>query len=155
MIFLAELGQRLTVLHALASMVLLGVVTHQAVVAIRAWQGRLNPRLVRVYGLVGVLAGAVTVALGAAVYPSYRYYVRGLYLDHCAVASSKLFDMKEDFAVFALLLTVLVWFVGRGLERQSPREQFQIFACGSLALAGLVWFNALSGLLITLTRGVP
>ena len=155
MIFLAALGRRLTIVHALSAMALLGVATHQAVVAVRAWRGRLNPRLARLYGALGALAAAVTVALGAAVYPAYRYYVRGLYLDHCDVPTSKLFDMKEDFAVLALLLTVVVWLVGRGLERQSPRAHFQVYAGASLALAVLVWFNSLSGLLITLARGMP
>lgn len=155
LIVVAGIARNLTVLHALAAMVLLGIVTHQVVVAVRALQGRLNPRLVRIYGALGVLAGAITVVLGGVVYPAYRYYVRGLYLDHCDVTASKLFDMKEDFAVLALLLTVGVCLIGRALERQSPREHFQVYLGASLALATLVWFDALSGLIITLTRGVP
>ncbi len=154
-IFLAEVGKRLVVLHALAAMVLLGAVSHQVVVAARALRGKLNPRLVRVYGAIGVIAGAITVALGAVTYPSYRYYVRGLYLDHCAVAASKLFDIKEDLAVLALLLAGVVWLVGRELERRSPRAHLQLYSGAALALACLVWFNALSGFLITLTRGLP
>ncbi len=155
MIFLADIAKRLTVVHALAAMVTLGAVTHQGVVAVRAWRGRLNPRLAKIYGTTGVVACSLTVLLGGVVYPAYRYYVRGLYLDHCDIATSKLFDVKEDFAVFALLLAVLVWVVARGLERQSPREHFQLYAGASLLLASLVWFNALSGFVITLTRGVP
>jgi len=154
-IFLAELGKRLIVLHALAAMVLLGAASHQVVVAARALRGKLNARLVRVYGAIGVIAGAITVALGAVTYPSYRYYVRGLYLDHCDAAVSKLFDIKEDFAVFALLLAGVVWLVGRALERQSPRAHLRLYAGAALGLACLVWFNALAGFLITLTRGMP
>jgi hypothetical protein len=154
-IFLAELGKRLVVLHALAAMVLLGAVSHQVVVAAAALRGKLNPRLVRVYGAIGVVAGVITIALGAVTYPSYRYYVRGLYLDHCDVSASKLFDIKEDLAVFALLLAGVVWLVGRELERRSPRACFELYAGAALALACLVWFDALSGFLITLARGMP
>jgi hypothetical protein len=63
--------------------------------------------------------------------------------------------MKEDFALFAMLLAILVWVVARRLERQSPREHFQLYVGASLLLASLVWFNAVSGFFITLVRGVP
>lgn len=46
-------------------------------------------------------------ALGAVIYPTYRSHVRGRYLDHCAVGMSKLFDVKEDFAIFALLVATV------------------------------------------------
>src|SRR5262245_25331210 len=152
MIFLAPFGKALTLVHALTAMVLLGAVTHQGVVAWRALRGRLNPRLARTYGITGLLACPVPTAPGALIYPTYRYHVRGQYLDHCAVGMSKLFDVKEDFAVFALLVAALVWLVVRGLERQSPREHFWIYAGSTYTLAGLVWFNSVSGLAITLTR---
>jgi len=155
MIFLVSFGRALTVVHVLAAMVMLGAVSHQAVVARRALRGRLNPRLARSYGVTGLIACAVTTALGAVIYPSYRYYVRGQYLDHCAVGMSKLFDLKEDFAVFALLVATVVWLAVRGLERESAREHLWIYAGSTYALAGLVWFNSLSGFVITLTRGVP
>jgi hypothetical protein len=155
MIFGAAFGKALTVVHAVAAMVMLGAVTHQAIVAWRALRGRLNPRLARTYAVTGLIACAVTTAIGAAIYPTYRYYVRGQYLDHCAVGISKLFDVKEDFAVFGLLLAALVWIVARGLERQSPRDHFWIYAGSTCTLAGLVWFNSISGLLIALTRGMP
>jgi hypothetical protein len=122
MIFGATFGKALTVVHVLAAMVMLGTVTHQVVVSWRALRGRLNPRLARIYGVTGLVACAVTTGLGAAAYPAFRYYVRGHYLDHCAVGLSKLFDVKEDFAVFALLVAALVWLAVRGLERKSPRE---------------------------------
>lgn len=155
MIFGASFGKALTVVHALAAMVMLGAVTHQVVVAWRALRGRLNRRLARIYGVTGLVACVVTTAFGAATYPSYRYYVRGHYLDHCALGLSKLFDVKEDLAVFALLYAALVWLAVRGLERRSPRDHLWIYAGSTYALAGLVWFNAVSGFLITLARGVP
>jgi hypothetical protein len=155
MIFLVSFGKALTVVHVLAAMVMLGAVTHQVVVARRALRGALNPRLARIYGLAGLVACAGTTALGALIYPTYRYHVRGQYLDHCAVGMSKLFDVKEDFAVFALLVATAVWLAARGLERRSPREHLWIYAGSTYALAGLVWFNSLSGFVITLTRGVP
>ena len=155
MIFLADIAKRLTIVHALAAMVTLGAVTHQSIVAVRAWRGRLNPRLAKIYGATGAISCALTVLLGGLVYPAYRYYVRGLYLDHCDVATSKLFDVKEDLAVFALLLAILVWVVARKLERPSPREHFELYTGASLLLASLVWFNALSGFFITLSRGLP
>jgi hypothetical protein len=154
-IFLASFGKALTVVHTLAAVVMLGAVSHQAVVAWGAVRGRHKPRLARIYGVTGLVACAVTTALGAAIYPTYRFYVRGHYLDHCAVGMSKLFDVKEDFAVFALLVAALVWLAVRDLQRQSPREHLWLYAGSAYALAGLVWFNALSGFAITLTRGVP
>ena len=68
---------------------------------------------------------------------------------------SKLFDVKEDFAIFALLVATLVWLAVRGLDRKSPREHLWTYAGSTYALAGFVWFNAVSGFVIALTRGVP
>jgi uncharacterized membrane protein len=122
MIFLVSFGKALTVVHVLAAMVMLGAVTHQAVVARRALRGRLNPRLARIYGVTGLIACAVTTALGAVIYPTYRYHVRGQYLDHCAVGMSKLFDVKEDFAVFALLVATASNGRGHCCQRRPDRK---------------------------------
>ncbi len=151
----ASSGKILVLLHTLAATVLLGACTHQIVVAWRSRRGVLNQRLSRIYGLTAGLSAVATVGLGALAYPPYRYFTRGLYLDHCAVTVSKLFDVKEDLAVLALGAAALVWCTTRVLHRHSDRVVFDVYLGASVSLGAIIWFNALSGFFIALTRGMP
>jgi hypothetical protein len=154
-IVFSSTAKLLVVCHAMTAIVLLGAATHQIVVAWRARGGRLNPRLAYIYAATTLAATVVTVALGALAYPTYRYFTRGLYLDHCAVSVSKTFDVKEDLAVFALAVAVLVWTTARRMHRHSPRLMFDVYLGASVAIGAIVWFNAVSGFVITVTRGIP
>jgi hypothetical protein len=87
---------------------------------------------------------------GALLVPRAYGYTRVSVLDPNSLAL-----LRTDFAVFALLVATLVWLAVPGLERKSSREHLWIYAGSTYALAGLVWFNSMSGFVITLTRGVP
>src|SRR5688572_29580211 len=98
MIWLEAWARLLVVLHAAAAIVLIGASTHHALIAIGYLRRSYRVRLARIYAAVVLVAYAATFALGAMAYPTYRYRVRGLYLDWYEVWASNLFDIKENFA---------------------------------------------------------
>jgi hypothetical protein len=146
----------LVLLHALAAIVLLGSATHQAVVTAGQLRGHDRPRLARVYAVTCAAAYAVTFLLGAAAYPSYRYHTRALYLDRYAVWASNLFDIKENFASLGLPLVLGALLLTRWVDPQQPGAGPLLTGRAVLVFgtAFVVWFDAVSGLLITLAKGV-
>jgi len=152
--FLEPYATLLVLLHALAAIVLIGSSTHHFLIALAYVRGSYRVRLARIYGLVGLVAYGVTFVLGALAYPSYRYHVRGLYLDRYAEWASNLFDIKENYAAIGLPLVLGAFVLGRLLEPREDRQLLLGYVLMVGGVAALVWFNVISGLLITMTKGV-
>lgn len=164
-VFLGSVGPLLIVLHALLALVLGGSSVHQAVIATQALRGRPLPgRLARLYSLIALGAYVATLVSGALVYPRYRYFVRGLYLDRYAPWASNLFDFKENLATLGLPLAIGAFMVARELAPArlpgrtgqpaglpGARLLYGLFALGT-SLIGV--FNIIAGLLCTSVRGL-
>lgn len=165
-VFLGSVGPLLIVLHALLALVLGGASVHQAVIATQVLRGRpLRGRLARLYSLIALCAYLMTLLSGALVYPRYRYFVRGLYLDRYAPWASNLFDFKENLATLGLPLAIGAFIIARELAPASPaaprptpppglqavRLLYGLFALGTSLISV---FNIVAGLLCTSVRGV-
>ena len=160
-IFLYSLGRPLIILHLLAAVVLGGASVHHAVIAVQALRGKApRLRLARLYALVSLLAYLATVTSGSLLYPRYRYFVRGLYLDRFAPWASNLFDFKENLATLGLPLAIGALIVARDLHRHAPqggpRDRHALVLYGFLALgtATIAIFNLIAGVLCTSVHGV-
>lgn len=151
----AAAAQVLVVLHGVCGMALVGASTHHAVVAVGYLRGVYRVRLSRVYAAVTAVGWAVTFTLGLLVYPSYRYFVRGLYLDWHKVWASNLFDIKENFAALGLPIALVLYVLSRRLEPREDRLLAGPYALLVFVACAIAWFAAISGLVITLQRGVP
>jgi hypothetical protein len=148
-----SISRWLILTHALAAVVLLGAATHNAVVTVGMLRGLLRPRLGKIYTAVVAAAYVAVMASGAMAYPSYRYWVRGLYFDRYAPWAANLFDIKENFAALGLPLAIgalLVRHTANPDEDASVRLPYSIAV---FALTAITWFNFLAGLLVTLERG--
>jgi hypothetical protein len=153
--FLQHGAKALVLLHAAASILLVGTCTHQVVLTLGGWRGRAyNLRLGRIYAAVVGITYAITFAFGALAYPTYRYWTRGLYLDRYAVWASNLFDIKENLASLALPMALGAWALSRVMDPQQHRPLFFGYSAMVMGTALVVWFNVIAGLLITMTRGV-
>jgi hypothetical protein len=145
----------LLVLHGAGSIVLIGAATHHALSMRHYLLGRFGHAAIeRTYAKVVAVAYAVTFALGAALYPTYRVHVRGLYLDRYAPAFAGLFDVKEAYASLTLLLALAL---GALAGRFSPMEApalTRIYAAMSFIVCAVVWFDVIAGLLVVSVRGV-
>ena len=160
-IFLAAYGPLLVVLHAVGAIVLGGSSVHHAVLAVRVLRGRAIPlRLARLYSLVALCAYLWVATSGSLLYPRYRYFVRGLYLDRYAPWASNLFDFKENLATLGLPLALGALLLARGFapsRQPQPHEDRQVRVLyGFLALgtALIAVFNLIAGLVCTSVHGI-
>jgi len=150
----------LLILHALGAIVLGGSSVHHAVIAVQALRGR-RPRLrlARLYSLVALCAYLATLLTGGLVYPRYRYFVRGLYLDRYVPWASNLFDFKENLATLGLPMAVGALILARDLGQHlstERRDSQALLLYGFLALgtATIVLFNIIAGFLCTGVHGI-
>ena len=153
-IWLQTWARFLVVCHVASAVVLIGATTHHALVAIGYLRGVYRVRLARIYAATVLGAYAVTFALGAVAYPTYRYRVRGLYFDWYEVWASNLFDIKENFAALGFPAVVVVFLLGRTLRPKEDAVLVTSYAALVFLITGIVWFNFLSGLALTLAKGV-
>ncbi len=140
--------------HAAGAIVLVGASTHQFLVTLGYLRGRYRLRLGRIYAATVLVTYLITFGLGSLAYPTYRYHVRGLYLDRYEVWASNLFDIKENFASIGLPLVVAVFLLSRTMEPKEDRALLFGYAASVFLVTAIVWFNVVSGLLITMARGV-
>jgi hypothetical protein len=152
-IALASSAKLLVLAHAAAAVVLVGATTHHFLIALGYLRGRAKLRLGRTYAAVVACAYGATFLAGALAYPTYRYHVRALYLDRYAPWASNLFDIKENFAAIGLPLAAGIFVLSRALD-PDDRDVTVAYAVMAFALAAIVWFDVVSGLLITMERGV-
>jgi hypothetical protein len=149
------IAQLLILFHAIVGLALCGATTHHVVVAYGYRRGVYRWRLAQIYAIVTACCYGATFTLGMLAYPTYRYYVRGLYFDRHLVWASNLFDIKENFAALGLPLALSVLLLSRVFK---PAEQPELRTPYLTLVSGvwlLSWFPAIAGLIITLQRGVP
>jgi len=144
----------LVVLHALASIVLIGATTHHALIAIGYLRGRYKVRLGRIYAATIAVTYGITFVLGLMAYPTFRYHVRALYFDRYEIWASNLFDTKENFAALGLPLVVCAFVLSRVMNPKEDIALRRAYAAFVLLTAAIVWFAVISGIVITMTRGV-
>jgi uncharacterized membrane protein len=144
----------LLLLHAAGAIVLVGASTHHFLIALGYLRGRFKVRLGRIYAMTVAIAYGITFLIGALVYPAFRYLVRGLYLDRYDVWASSLFEMKENLAVLGLAMSIGALVLSRAMDPSLDRHTRLGYAAFVFTQTAIVWFNVVSGLLITMAKSV-
>jgi MFS family permease len=152
--FLESYARLLVLLHAAAAIVLVGASTHHSLIVLGYLRGRFKRRLGRIYAATVAAAYAATFALGLLAYPAFRYHVRGLYLDRHAPWASNLFDVKENFAAIGLPLVLGALLLSRVMDPKTDRGMLVGYAVMVFLSTAIIWFGVISGLLITMVKGV-
>jgi hypothetical protein len=154
-VFLYGARRVLLVLHAASAVVLIGAATHHALQMRHYLRGNFGRSpLEKIYAQVIAVSFPLTFALGAILYPSYRYHVRGLYLDRYAPWAARLFDVKEMLATLTLLIAIGLGGLARTLRPREQREFIPIYVAMSLIVCVVVWIDAIAGVLVTSVRGI-
>ena len=153
-IFLDGAAKLLVLLHAAAAIVLIGATTHHAIIAVGYLRGKPKPRLGRIYAAVIAITYTITFGFGLLVYPTFRYHTRALYFDRYERWASNLFDMKENFAALGIPSVIAIFVLSRVMNPKEDKLLIGPYAAFALLVAAIVWFDVISGLLITMTRGV-
>ncbi len=154
-VFLYGARRLLAVAHTAGAVVLLGAVTHHALLMRHYLRGRFERiALEKTYAKVIAVAYGLTFAIGALLYPTYRVHVRGYHLDRFAPLYARLFDVKETWASLALLVALGL---GALAFAWRPREEpwiAPIVAGMSFIVCAVVWFDAIVGVLVMTVRGI-
>ncbi len=153
-LFLAGLARFVVVLHALTAIVLVGAATHHALVAIGYLRGVFKVRLARIYSATVALTWIVTFVLGLLAYPAFRVTARALYMDRYESWASDLFDIKEHLAALGIPIVLGVFALSRVIEPKTDRGLARTYAVMTVMVAAIVWFDVISGLVITMVKGV-
>jgi hypothetical protein len=153
-VFLSGLARLVVVLHSIAAMALVGAATHHVVIAAGFLRGTCKLRLARIYAATTLGAWLVTFGLGLLAYPAFRYGVRALYLDANAAWATRLFDLKEYFAALGLPIVAGVFALSRVIEPKLDRVLVRAYAAMVVLIAAIVWFDVITGLVITMEKGV-
>ncbi len=154
-LFLDWASKPLLVIHAIASVILIGSISHLAWELTSAWRKARPARPSS--GLWAKIAGLsylVSFAVGLLLYPTFRYRTRGLYLDRYEPWASNLFDIKENLLGLALPLAVgLMVLAGR--SRAHARGPLPgVVLSMALAVWLIVVVSVVAGLIVTNARGV-
>jgi hypothetical protein len=153
-IFLDGAARFLVLLHAAAAIVLVGSTTHHAIIAVGYLRGKPKVRLGRIYAATIAVTYVITFAFGLLAYPTFRYHTRALYLDRYERWAANLFDMKENFAALGIPAVIAMFVLSRVIDPKEDKLVVGPYAAFALLTAAIVWFSVISGLLITMTRGV-
>jgi len=147
-------ARALSVLHALAAVVLTGAVTHVAVFHVLARRRGRPGYLRRAERLWPVLAIALiaTTLLGLVTYPTYRIHTRARYLDLHHPTAVWAFEVKEDVAALVFVLIAGAWLLRRPAAVHPGTRLLQGAFVG--LGAALCWTTTVAGLIVTLHRGI-
>lgn len=145
----------LVLLHAVLSIVLVGATTHHSLATYAYVKGRSGPGPSRIHAATVGVVYLLTMIVGALAYPTYRYYVRALYLDRYEPWASNLFDIKENLATVGLPLAVAAWWLSRFLGTDEDRLIRFGYSVMAVLVTAIVWVNVVAGLLVTIERCVP
>lgn len=151
--------QLLLLAHVIVGAALLGALTHQSFAVARGaptapgggfvnrFRGVNSPAFTNAV----VVLFAVSVLIGALLYPRYRVDVRPILEDLQLRAANGLFETKEHFAAVGLGLLPVYWVAWRkerAIEWAVTRKYL------TWILAALAWFNFLVGELLNNIKGI-
>jgi hypothetical protein len=154
-VFLYGARRLLMVLHAAGSVVLVGAATHHALSMRHYLRGRFKQVATeKTWAKVVAVSYVFTFAVGALLYPTYRYHVRGLYLDRYAPLYAGLFDVKEVYASLTLVVALGLGALAFTLRPAEERWLVRVYAVMSLLVCGVVWLNVTLGILVASVRGI-
>jgi hypothetical protein len=148
----------LLLLHSLLAVTLLGAITHQAIAlkfgldsAKVSFAARYRSVDASVYAGAIVLLFAADTVIGAALYPSYRMIVRPVLELNSLRAANGAFEIKEHLSALGVLMLPAYWAAWRkplGTESATARMAL------TLVLAAIVWWNFVTGDVLTNIKGL-
>lgn len=153
-VFLEEYYILLVVLHLLATLVLVGAMTHNLVIVVGYVRGRFGrKKLERFYVKVSLWAYAIVYGIGALAYPAFRINTRKELFDPLMPWATGLFEVKEHWAGLGLALFVAYYFLRRGFEPKIDKEKLYLYVPLCLMLNVILWYQVIIGCYLALLKG--
>lgn len=149
----------LLIVHGLLAVALLGAATHQALAATirhaeprtRSFFARFRTTDAAAYSNAVAVLFVVVAAMGAVLYPRYRFVVRPMLQALDLRSANGAFEIKEHFSAIGLLMLPAYWASWR-----QPLAQEYDMARVSLTwmITLMVWWNFVVGQLLVAIKGL-
>ncbi len=146
--------------HMLASVALIGAITHQALAVLapaassrpnRGFWHRFRSVNAAAYAGAVCLLWLLTMALGALVYTRYRIYVRMPMEGEGFWTIVGLFELKENVTTLGLFMLPAYWFFWR---HPGVADYQRARGWTTIVLACIAWLGLLAGHLVVNVRGM-
>jgi hypothetical protein len=143
----------LMVVHGLCAVALLGSVTHTGLLAAYHLAGRpIRPKLRQSHAKITLWTYVATFTLGLILYPRFRLDVRAAYLDEHVPLATGFFELKEHLVAVGLMLAIAHFVMAPGVDVRARSSEAKLFHALGIALMGIVWIAALTGLVVVAIR---
>jgi len=122
-VFLEEYYNLLVVAHLLATIVLVGAMTHNLLIVLKYVWGKFGrKKLEYFYVKVSLWAYVVVYALGTLAYPAFSINTRMRLFDDKAPWATGLFEVKEHWGALGLAFLVVYYVLRRSFEPDEEKH---------------------------------
>jgi hypothetical protein len=153
-VFLESLYPVLLLAHLGATVVLIGAMTHNLGCVYGYMKGRFGRRhLEKRYAKWLFWSYLAAYVLGGLVYPAYKAYISypGFRLE--TPWAKGLFEAKEHWAVFGLLMAAGYYYLRRNFEPQKDRAKLALYVPLCFLLNVAVWYVLIAGCWLVMLKG--
>ena len=154
MVFLEGLYEVLLLAHLLATIVLVGAMTHNLLCVIGYLRGRFARQNLELrYVKVSLLAYIVVYIFGVLIYPAFRIYIRGDYFDPQLPWATGLFEVKEHWAAIGLALFFVYYFLRKNFKPSDETCKLFLYVPLCFLLNIILWYTVIVGSFLSLLKG--
>ncbi|HLB72484.1 MAG TPA: hypothetical protein VJJ98_00545 [Sedimentisphaerales bacterium] len=153
-VFLEEYYNLLVVAHLLATIVLVGAMTHNLLIVLKYVWGKFGrKKLEYFYVKVSLWAYVVVYALGTLAYPAFSINTRMRLFDDKAPWATGLFEVKEHWGALGLAFLVVYYVLRRSFEPDEEKHKLWFYVPLCLLLNVILWYKVVVGCYLALLKG--
>ncbi len=154
MVFLENFYKPLLLAHLLATIVLVGGMTHNLLVVIGYLRGKFGrQKLEWFYVRVSFWTYLIVYILGILIYPAFGIYMRRDYFDPQLPWATGLFEVKEHWGAVALALFFVYYWLRRNFRPDEEKEKLFLYVPLCLILNLVLWYKVIVGCYLALLKG--
>ena len=155
MVFLASIAKFLMLVHAGASIALVGATTHNGILAFSHLRGgQQKSALQRRYVSWMFWLFLLTFVIGLLIYPAYRVHVRAEYFDLQLPFATRLFEIKEHWLAIALGILAIYYPLSRRIDVSKRGMDVQLYNFLGVLMVLIIWYAMVASLLLVSYRSL-
>ena len=153
-VFLEEYYNLLIVLHLLATIVLIGAMTHNLLIVLKYVRGKFGRKKLEYYYVkISLWAYVIVYALGAFAYPAFKINTRVRLFDEHIPWATGLFEVKEHWGALGQAFFVVYYLLRRSFQPDEEKEKLWFYVPLCLLLNVILWYKVVIGCYVALLKG--
>jgi len=153
-VFLGDYYNLLVVVHLLATIVLVGSMTHNLLIVLKYRRGKFGRKNLEQYYLkIALWAYIVVYALGALAYPAFKINTRERLFDSQIPWATGLFEVKEHWGALGLAFFVAYYLLRKSFEPDEEKDKLAFYVPLCLLLNLILWYKVIVGCWLALLKG--